>query len=53
MDINPNFLMQRAFPERTPLTWEELEWLVNHDQLQPPNDDDDDDDDGFIANTSS
>jgi len=53
MDINPNFLMQRAFPERTPLTREELEWLVNHDQLQPPNNDDDDDDDGFIANTSS
>jgi len=38
MDINPNFLMQRAFPDRTALTQEELEWLVKHDQLQPPDD---------------
>lgn len=34
ININPHFLMQRAFPERTPLTQEELEWLVKHDQLQ-------------------
>jgi len=42
MDINPNFLMQRAFPERTPLTQEELEWLVKHDQLQPTDDNNED-----------
>lgn len=40
VDIAPNSLLQRAFPERTPLTREELEWLVNHDQLQPPDDHD-------------
>lgn len=38
MELNPNILLQRAFPERTPLTQEELEWLVNHDQLQAPED---------------
>lgn len=40
MELNPNILLQRAFPERTPLTQEELEWLVNHDQLQAPEDED-------------
>jgi len=40
VDIAANSLLQRAFPERTPLTQEELEWLVNHDQLQPPDDHD-------------
>jgi len=39
IDVNPHFLMQRAFPERTPLTQEELEWLVKHDQLQASDDD--------------
>lgn len=38
MELNPNIFLQRAFPERTPLTQEELEWLVNHDELQPPDD---------------
>jgi len=37
VQISPSALMQRVFPERTPLTQEELEWLVNHDQLQPVN----------------
>lgn len=40
MELNPNMLIQRAFPERTPLTMEELEWLVNHDQLRLPDDGD-------------
>ena len=40
MELNPNMLFQRAFPERTPLTMEELEWLVNHDQLRLPDDGD-------------
>jgi len=35
VQISPSALMQRVFPERTPLTQEELEWLVNHDHLQP------------------
>lgn len=34
IDINPNFFVQRGFPERIPLTQEELEWLVNHDHLE-------------------
>lgn len=33
--INPNFLMQRAFPERSALTQEELDSLIKHDHLQP------------------
>jgi len=41
MEINPNLLLQKAFPERIPLTQEELEWLVNHDQLQLPEDHED------------
>jgi len=53
MDVQPNLLMQRAFPERTPLTREELEWLVNHDHLQPLDDDNDNDDDVHVHNTSS
>jgi len=41
MEINPNLLLQKAFPERIPLTQEELELLVNHDQLQLPEDHED------------
>lgn len=33
IDINPNTIMQKMFPEKTALSQEEVDWLIANDQL--------------------